>query len=97
MAETINCVDFCKALADPTRQKILEILLEKERTVSEIVSSFNLTQPTVSHHLDILSRFNLLTSRKEGKQVYYAINHDNVVECCGQLMAKFDAEEACAA
>ncbi len=92
MAETINCVEFCKALADPTRQKILEILLEKERTVSEIVSFFDLTQPTVSHHLDILSRFNLLTSRKEGKQVFYRTDQNRVVQCCGKLMARFDSD-----
>ena len=38
---------------------------------------------------------NLVTSRKEGKQVFYATNHDNVVQCCGQLTAKFDTLEAC--
>jgi hypothetical protein len=36
-----------------------------------------------------------VTSRKEGKQVFYAINRNNVVECCGRLMARFDVEEAC--
>ncbi len=88
----LDCVEFCKTLADPTRQKILEMLLEKEKTVSEIVEAFKLTQPTVSHHLEILSRSGLLTSRKEGKQVYYRTNQDNVVYCCGNLMAKFEAE-----
>jgi DNA-binding transcriptional ArsR family regulator len=44
--------------------------------------------------LSILKQFGLVTSRKEGKQVFYAINRDNVIECCGRLMAKFDAEEA---
>jgi DNA-binding transcriptional ArsR family regulator len=56
-----------------------------------------MSQPTISHHLSVLKRFNLVTSRKEGKLVYYAVNRDNVVECCGKLMAKFDAEEACGA
>jgi ArsR family transcriptional regulator, arsenate/arsenite/antimonite-responsive transcriptional repressor len=88
----LDCVDFCKALADPTRQKILEMLLEKEKTVSEVVDSFKLTQPTVSHHLEILSRNGLLTSRREGKQVYYRTNQNNVVSCCGKLMSKFDLE-----
>jgi DNA-binding transcriptional ArsR family regulator len=88
----LDCVDFCKALADPTRQKILEMLLEKEKTVSEVVEAFKLTQPTVSHHLEILSRNGLLTSRKEGKQVFYRTNHDNVVYCCGKLMSKFEAD-----
>ena len=86
----LGCVEFCKTLADPTRQKILEMLLEKEKTVSEVVDAFNLTQPTISHHLEILSRSGLLTSRKEGKQVFYRTNQANVVNCCGMLMSKFD-------
>ncbi|MDP2964698.1 MAG: metalloregulator ArsR/SmtB family transcription factor [Pelolinea sp.] len=88
----LDCVEFCKALADPTRQKILEMLLEKEKTVSEVVEAFNLTQPTISHHLEILSRNGLLTFRKESKQVYYRTNQDNLVYCCGNLMSKFDLD-----
>lgn len=92
---TTDCVEFCKALADDTRQRILEMLLEKEMCVSEIVDAFSASQPTISHHLSILKQFGLVTSRKEGKQVYYTINRDNVVECCGKLIAKFDAGEVC--
>jgi len=92
---SIDCVEFCKALADETRQRILEMLLEGECCVSDIVDAFDVSQPTISHHLGILKQFNLVTSRKEGKQVFYAINRDNVVECCGRLVARFDAEEAC--
>jgi ArsR family transcriptional regulator len=91
---TIDCVEFCKALADDTRQRILQMLLEKEMCVSDIVDAFEMSQPTISHHLNVLKQFDLVTSRKEGKQVFYAINRDNVVECCGRLMARFDAEEA---
>jgi len=90
MEETVNCVEFCKALADPTRQKILEMLLEDEMRVSDIVAAFNLSQPTVSHHLDVLSRYNLLASRREGKEIYYRTDRSQVVFCCGKLMAKFD-------
>ncbi len=92
---TIDCVEFCKALADDTRQRILTMLLEEEKCVSDIVAEFNMSQPTISHHLGILKQFNLVTSRKEGKQVFYTINQDNVVECCGQLVAKFEAQELC--
>lgn len=92
---TIDCVEFCKALADETRQQILEMLLEGEMRVGDIVDAFSMSQPTISHHLNVLRQFGLVTSRKEGKQVFYAVNHDNVVECCGQLIAKFDAQEAC--
>ncbi len=91
----INCVEFCKALADETRQKILEMLLNGEMRVGDIVDEFSMSQPTISHHLNVLKQFSLVTSRKEGKQVFYTINRGNVVECCGQLIAKFDAEEVC--
>ena len=93
----IDCVEFCKALGDDTRQQILQMLLQGELSVGEIVEAFDVSQPTISHHLNVLKQVNLVTSRKEGKQVYYAINHGNVVECCGVLMAKFEAEEACQA
>jgi len=89
----IDCVDFCKALGDDTRQQILVMLLEREMSVGEIVEAFTMSQPTISHHLNVLKQFNLVVSRKDGKQVFYSINHDNVMECCGQLMAKFDSEE----
>ncbi len=91
----IDCVEFCRALSDGTRQRILVMLLEGERCVSDIVDAFDISQPTISHHLGVLKQFNLVTTRKEGKLVYYDINRDNLVECCGMLMAKFDAEDAC--
>ncbi|MBM4467772.1 MAG: winged helix-turn-helix transcriptional regulator, partial [Chloroflexi bacterium] len=74
----VNCVEFCKALADETRQRILEMLLDGEMRVSDIVDAFTMSQPTISHHLSILKQFGLVTSRKEGKEVFYAINRDNV-------------------
>jgi len=88
-------VEFCKALADDTRQRILEMLLEGERSVGNIADAFTISQPTISHHLNVLKQFGLVTSRKEGKQVFYAINRDNVIECCGRLTARFDAQEVC--
>ena len=91
----IDCVEFCKALADDTRQRILEMLLEREMCVGDIVDAFDMSQPTISHHLNVLKQFGLVGSRKEGKQVFYAINRDNVVECCGRLVAKFEAQEVC--
>jgi DNA-binding transcriptional ArsR family regulator len=88
----IDCVEFCKALADETRQQILEMLMDGEMRVSDIVDAFTISQPTISHHLGILKQFGLVTSRKEGKEVFYAINRDNVIECCGRLIAKFETQ-----
>jgi ArsR family transcriptional regulator len=75
----------------------LVLLQDGEKCVSDIVDAFDMSQPTISHHLGVLKQFSLVTSRKEGKLVFYDINRDNLVECCGMLMAKFDAEEACQA
>jgi DNA-binding transcriptional ArsR family regulator len=88
----IDCVAFCKALADETRQAILQLLVEEEQCVGDLVARFDMSQPTISHHLNILKNLGLVSRRKEGKHVYYAINRDNVVECCGMLIAKFGCE-----
>ncbi|MCP4360427.1 MAG: winged helix-turn-helix transcriptional regulator [Chloroflexi bacterium] len=85
-----DMVAFCKALGDETRQRILEILQnEGEQCVSDLVDVFNVSQPTISHHLNFLKQANLVTSRREGKQIYYRTNQDNIVECCGILFTKF--------
>ena len=86
----IGCVDFCRALGDTTRQALVkELQREGERCVSDLVARFALSQPTISHHLLLLKQAGLVTSRREGKLVYYAINQENVVECCGMLLAAF--------
>ena len=94
MAPTIDvdCVAFCKALGDETRQTLLQILLEGEKCVSDLTELFPMSQPTISHHLGILKSLGLVSSRKEGKHVYYAIYQDNVIECCGMLIAKFGCD-----
>lgn len=89
----VTCVDFCKALSDETRQKILEMLQQREMCVSDIVESFNVSQPTVSHHLNILKNVGLVESRKEGKLVFYSISQENVDECCGMIVTKFSCKE----
>jgi ArsR family transcriptional regulator len=89
MAE-LDMVAFCKALGDDTRQRLLEILQEEgEQCVSDLVERFNVSQPTISHHLHFLRQANLVTSRREGKQIYYRANQDNIAECCGILFTKF--------
>jgi ArsR family transcriptional regulator len=88
----VDCVAFCKALADETRQDILQMLLEGDKCVSDLVEAFATSQPTISHHLNVLRSLGLVSRRKEGKHVYYSINRGNVVECCGMLVAKFEGE-----
>jgi ArsR family transcriptional regulator len=81
---------FCKALSDETRQHILELLrADGEKCVGDLVEAFNVSQPTISHHLNFLKQARLVTSRREGKQIYYRLNQENVIECCGMLFSKF--------
>jgi DNA-binding transcriptional ArsR family regulator len=63
-----------KALNDPTRREILEMLKEKDLTAGEIADRFNISKPSISHHLDLLRHANLVTSIKEGQFILYSIN-----------------------
>ncbi|MFD2514562.1 autorepressor SdpR family transcription factor [Pontibacter locisalis] len=63
-----------KALNDPTRREILNLLKEKDMTAGEIANAFNITKPSISHHLDILNQAGLVTSEKKGQFVIYALN-----------------------
>jgi DNA-binding transcriptional ArsR family regulator len=63
-----------KALNDPTRREILELLQEKDRTAGEIAEKFNISWPSISHHLDLLKQANLVIAEKEGQYVYYSLN-----------------------
>jgi len=83
---------FAKALADETRQKIMNLVCCKWLSVNEIVEKLHVTQPTVSHHLAILRESELVRIREEGKQTFYSLNQARVAVCCGQLMIKFAPE-----
>jgi len=83
---------FAKALADETRQKIMNLVCCQWLSVSEIVEQLNVTQPTVSHHLALLREAGLVNVREEGKQTFYSLNQQRVAFCCGQLMIKFAPE-----
>ena len=88
MAEITCCryEDFVKALADETRQSILELLKDREMNVGEIVTHFELTQPTISLHLGLLRRAGVVLARREGQQVYYAANRCCLDACTGRLV-----------
>jgi DNA-binding transcriptional ArsR family regulator len=63
-----------KALNDPTRREILELLKEKDLTAGEIADQFNISKPSISHHLDLLRQAGLVVSAKEGQFIYYSLN-----------------------
>ena len=63
-----------KALNDETRRQILELLKDKDMTAGEIADAFNISKPSISHHLDILKRADLVSSEKTGQFITYSIN-----------------------
>jgi len=63
-----------KALNDETRRDILELLQKKEMTAGEIANQFHISKPSISHHLDILKRADLVSSEKKGQFVVYSLN-----------------------
>ncbi|MEM7370479.1 MAG: autorepressor SdpR family transcription factor [Bacteroidota bacterium] len=63
-----------KALNDPTRRKILEMLRERNMTAGEIAEGFEMSKPSISHHLDLLKRADLVIAEKKGQFVYYSLS-----------------------
>ena len=87
-------VTFAKAIADPTRQRIMQLLCCNWLCVSDVVVGVDdVSQPTVSHHLGILRDAGLVNTRRDGKQVFYSLNQEAVAICCGTLMQRFAPEQ----
>jgi ArsR family transcriptional regulator len=63
-----------KAIADPTRREILRLLRRGEMTAGDLAERFDMTKPTMSHHFSVLKEADLLTSRRDGQQIWYGLN-----------------------
>ena len=63
-----------RALNDATRREILNLLKEKDLTAGEIADHFNISKPSISHHLDKLKQADLVTFEKKGQFIYYSLN-----------------------
>ena len=63
-----------KDLNDETRRQIVDLLKERDMNAGEIAEEFNISKPSISHHLDILKRADLVTSEKKGQFIVYSLN-----------------------
>ena len=63
-----------RALDDPTRRRIIELLKKKDMTAGEIAEYFNMSKPSISHHLDLLKQANVIVGVKEGQFITYSLN-----------------------
>lgn len=72
MAGPLN--EVFKAIADPTRREILRLLRHEEMSAGDVAARFDMTKPTMSHHFAVLKAAGLITSRREGQTIWYALD-----------------------
>jgi len=75
-----------KALSDKTRRMILHHLREKDLTAGEIAERFEISKPSISHHLDALKNAQLVLSEKQGQHVIYSLNTTVFQDVMGWLL-----------
>jgi ArsR family transcriptional regulator len=75
-----HLADLFSALSDPTRLRIISVLLEGEMNVGDLASQLAMTESAVSHQLRGLRQMKLVRARKNGRQVYYALDDDHVTK-----------------
>jgi ArsR family transcriptional regulator len=85
LEDKIKYIQIFKALADDTRLNIVEMLSCGEMCACDILASFQITQPTLSYHLKLLTDCGLINARKEGSWMRYSINEELVSSVKGFL------------
>jgi ArsR family transcriptional regulator, arsenate/arsenite/antimonite-responsive transcriptional repressor len=83
-----------KALSDPHRRKILEILKKRDMQVNEIANYFSFSGATLSHHLDILKRAHLVISQRQGQYIEYSLNTSVVEEVLKSIITVFERKKS---
>lgn len=81
-----------KAVADATRRQILEVLRTGEQSAGAIAKKFEMTKPAISHHLAALKAAGLVSDRRKGQQIIYAIKEGSILAVWDEFLAKFCPE-----
>lgn len=84
--------DFFQALSNPYRREIIRRLKWKNMTVNEIVREFDIAQPTISRHLDVLKKAGIVTAERKGNQMVYSLNLSTVQEITLYLSELFECK-----
>lgn len=77
--------DLCQVLCNANRQKLLYVLQDGERTVSELATATDIPQPTVSQHLRKMRDKGVVTNRPEGNRSYYSIRDERLLEASNTI------------
>ena len=75
-----------QALADPTRRAILDLLRQGEMKAGDLAEKFDMSKPSMSHHFAVLKEADLIVSRREGQQIWYALNTTVVQDVMAWVM-----------
>ncbi|MGN0247104.1 MAG: ArsR/SmtB family transcription factor [Lachnospiraceae bacterium] len=96
--------NICKAMSDSNRLRIIEMLTQGEKCGCSLLEELQVTQPTLSHHMKVLSDCGLVSSYKDGKWQHYSINCEKFKEykdyiakitCCGNTSKDCNSEKCC--
>lgn len=85
--------DIFTALAHPTRRQILQDLKPGERTAGEIASAFSASAPTISRHLSVLRHAGLVTERRDGNRILYALAGERLALSVGDFLSTVCPEQ----
>ena len=77
--------EICKTLTNPKRIEILSVLKTDERTVTELVNALGASKANVSQHLAVMRHKGILTTRREGVNIYYRVANPKVIEACSLM------------
>ena len=86
--------EFFQALTNPYRREIIKLLRWKNMSAGEIVEQFDIAQPTVSRHLDVLRKAEIVTSERKGNQIIYSLNLSAIQEMFVYMSELFDCQGA---
>ncbi len=71
--------EMCRVFSNPTRLEILDLLREKEKSVTELVEQTELSQANISQHLSIMRSKGIVASTRKGKNIYYALTNPKII------------------
>jgi DNA-binding transcriptional ArsR family regulator len=78
--------DAFKALSDPTRRQIIQLLKERDLTAGEIADHFTISKPSISHHLNLLKHARLVRDERQGQNIVYSLNLTVIQEAMGWFL-----------
>ena len=84
---------FCKAMAHPTRLRLLDLLKTRDKSVNELAAELRVSQANLSQHLSILREIGVVKARRVGMNVQYSVTSPKIIEACA-LVKKIVSENA---